>query len=112
MSPLIMSHINRTRPRQGLQLVIRRVAGSQISHIFRRASAGSEALPSLARRVSMQQHAELPCRGNKSGSTLFIDANQKSYNQLTANKTTKRDLVLNFRKPKLGEFVITRSSGQ
>ena len=25
---------------------------------------GSEALPSLARRVSMQQHAELPCRGN------------------------------------------------
>ena len=60
-----MSHINWTRPRQGLQLVIRRVAGSQISHIFRRASAGSEALPSLARRVSMQQHAELPCRGNK-----------------------------------------------
>src|SRR5271166_4465710 len=65
MSPLIMSHINRTRPRQGLQLVIRRVAGSQISHIFRRASAGSEALPSLARRVSMQQHAELTCRGNR-----------------------------------------------
>ena len=65
MSPLIMSHINRTRPRQGLQLVIRRVAGSQISPIFRRASAGSEALPSLARRVSMQQHAELTCRGNK-----------------------------------------------
>src|SRR5208283_1068049 len=32
---------------------------------LRRASAGSEALPSLARRVSMQQHAELPCRGNK-----------------------------------------------
>ena len=66
MSPLIMSHINRTRPRQGLQLVIRRVAGSQISHIFRRASAGSEALSSLARRVSMQQHAELTCRGNSS----------------------------------------------
>ena len=65
MSPLRMSHINRTRPRQGLQLVIRRVAGSQISHIFRRASAGSEALPSLARRVSMQQHAKLPCRGNR-----------------------------------------------
>ncbi len=64
MSPLIMSHINRTRPRQGLQLVIRRVAGSQISHIFRPASAGFEALPSLARRVSMQQHAELPCRDN------------------------------------------------
>src|SRR5208283_4047788 len=67
MSPLIMSHINRTRPRQGLQLVIRRAAGPQISSIFRRASAGFEALPSLARRVSMQQHAELPCRGNRRG---------------------------------------------
>ena len=64
LSPLRMSHINRTRPRQGLQLVIRRGAGSQISPIFRRASAGSEALPSLARRVRMQQHAKLPCRGN------------------------------------------------
>ena len=73
MSPLIMSHINRTRPQQGLQLVIRRVAGSQISHIFRRASAGSEALPSLARRVSMQQHAELPCRGNISTTWLPFD---------------------------------------
>ena len=39
---------------------------------------------------------------------LFIDAGQKSYNQLTADKSTKRDLVLNFRKPKAGEFVITR----
>ena len=51
MSPLIMSHINRTRPRQGLQLVIWRVAGSQISHVFRHASAGSEQLPSLAHRL-------------------------------------------------------------
>ena len=71
MSPLRMSHINRTRPRQGLQLVIRRVAGSQISHIFRRVSAGSEVLPSLARRVSMQQHAELPCRGNTRGQRYY-----------------------------------------
>ena len=63
--PLSMSHFDWTRPRQGLQLVIRRVAGSQISQIFRRASAGSEALPSLARWVSMQQHAKLPCRGSK-----------------------------------------------
>ena len=74
MSPLLMSHINRTRPRQGLQLVIRRVAGSQISHIFRRAGAGSEVLPSLARRVSMQQHAELPCRGNSLRKTAINDA--------------------------------------
>jgi DNA modification methylase len=34
---------------------------------------------------------------------LFIDTGQKSYNQLTADKVTKRDLVINFRKPKPGE---------
>jgi DNA modification methylase len=45
---------------------------------------------------------------DKSGSTLFIDTGQKSYNQINADKTTKRDLVLNFRKPRSGEFVITR----
>jgi hypothetical protein len=45
---------------------------------------------------------------DKADSALFLDAGQKSYNQLTADKTTKRDLVLNFRKPKAGEFAITR----
>lgn len=35
---------------------------------------------------------------------LYIDAGQKSFNQLTADKVTKRDLVINFRKPKPGEF--------
>ena len=39
------------------------------------------------------------CR-DKTDSALFIDTGQKSYNQLTADKSTKRDLVLNFRKPK------------
>ena len=34
---------------------------------------------------------------------LYIDTGQKSYNQLTADKVTKRDLVINFRKPKPGE---------
>jgi hypothetical protein len=38
-----------------------------------------------------------------SGDALYIDAGQKSYNQLTADKVTKRDLVINFRKPRLGE---------
>src|SRR5262249_33440449 len=47
---------------------------------------------------------------DKSDRTLFIDAAQKSYNQRIANKTTKRDLVLNFRKPKAGEFIITRTA--
>ena len=34
---------------------------------------------------------------------LFIDTGQKSYNQLTADKVNKRDLVINFRKPRPGE---------
>jgi len=40
---------------------------------------------------------------DKSGSTLFIDTGQKSFNQLNADKVTKRDLVINFRKPRPGE---------
>jgi hypothetical protein len=36
--------------------------------------------------------------------TLFIDTEQKSYNQVTAEKVTKRDLVINFRKPRLAEL--------
>jgi DNA modification methylase len=36
----------------------------------------------------------------KTDSALFIDTGQKSYNQLVADKVTKRDLVINFRKPK------------
>jgi len=35
----------------------------------------------------------------KSDAALFIDTGQKSYNQLTADKVTQRDLVINFRKP-------------
>ena len=34
---------------------------------------------------------------------LYIDTGQKTYNQLTADKVTKRDLVINFRKPRPGE---------
>jgi hypothetical protein len=40
---------------------------------------------------------------DKSDSTLFIDTGQKSYNQYTAENVTKRDLVINFRKPRQGE---------
>ena len=36
---------------------------------------------------------------DRTDSTLFIDAKQKSYNQRTADKATKRNLVINFRKP-------------
>jgi DNA modification methylase len=37
--------------------------------------------------------------------TLYIDTEQKSYNQYTADKVTKRDLVINFRKPRPGELI-------
>ncbi len=39
----------------------------------------------------------------QSNATLFIDTGQKSYNQYVAEKVTKRDLVINFRKPRDGE---------
>ncbi len=35
---------------------------------------------------------------------LYIDTGQKSFNQLIAEKVTKRDLVINFRKPYPGEL--------
>ena len=38
-----------------------------------------------------------------SGAALFIDTGQKSIKQVIADKVTKRDLVINFRKPKQGE---------
>ena len=37
-------------------------------------------------------------------SALFIDTEQKSWKQLVADKVNKRDLVINFRKPKPGEI--------
>lgn len=40
---------------------------------------------------------------DKSDKALFIDTGQKSSNQLTADKVTKRDLVINFRKPRPDE---------
>lgn len=40
---------------------------------------------------------------DQSSSAIFIDADQKSIKQITADKVSKRDLVINFRKPKSGE---------
>ena len=48
--------------------------------------------------------AEVGFIAEASESTLYIDAGQKSYNQLVAEKVTKRDLVINFRKPRPGEL--------
>jgi len=47
--------------------------------------------------------AEVGFVPERSDSALYIDTGQKSYNQLTADKVNKRDLVINFRKPKPGE---------
>ena len=44
---------------------------------------------------------------DKSDAALFIESGQKSYNQLTADKSRLRDLVLNFRKPQPGETTAT-----
>jgi len=52
--------------------------------------------------------AEVGFLVDKSDSTLFIDTGTKSYNQYTADKATKRDLVLNFRKPKPGDWRVTQ----
>jgi len=42
-----------------------------------------------------------------SGETLYIDTDRKSWKQLVADKVTKRDLVINFRKPRPGEATAT-----
>jgi hypothetical protein len=48
--------------------------------------------------------AETGFIADKIVSALYIDTGQKSYNQKTAEKVTKRDLVINFRKPREGEL--------
>ncbi|MCO6458540.1 MAG: hypothetical protein J5I93_24810 [Pirellulaceae bacterium] len=45
---------------------------------------------------------------DKSDKTLFIETSEKSSNQRVADNVTKRDLVLNFRKPKPGEWKVTQ----
>ena len=45
---------------------------------------------------------------DRTDSALFIDTGQKSINQQNADKSTKRDLVLNFRKPRPGEWRVTQ----
>ena len=56
--------------------------------------------------------AEIGFFADTSESALFIDTGQKSYNQLMADKVTKRDLVINFRKPKLHELAVVTISGE
>ena len=48
--------------------------------------------------------AEVGFIPERSETAVFIDTDSKSYNQITAEKVTKRDLVINFRKPYPGEL--------
>jgi 16S rRNA G966 N2-methylase RsmD len=50
--------------------------------------------------------AEVGFIPEQSDAALYIDTAQKSYNQLMAEKVTRRDLVINFRKPRPGELVM------
>jgi DNA modification methylase len=47
--------------------------------------------------------AEVGFISEMGNSALYIDTNQKTLNQMFADKVNKRDLVINFRKPKPGE---------
>jgi DNA modification methylase len=49
--------------------------------------------------------AEVGFIPERSDSALYIDTGQKSYNQYIAEKVTRRDLVINFRKPRPGELI-------
>ena len=49
--------------------------------------------------------AEVSFIPEQSDAALFIDTEQKSFNQLIAEKVTRRDLVINFRKPRPGELI-------
>ena len=51
--------------------------------------------------------AEVGFVSEKSDTALYIDIEQKSFNQLIAEKVTKRDLVINFRKPRPEELALS-----
>ena len=48
---------------------------------------------------------------DNSEAVVFIETRQKSIKQITADKVNKRDLVINFRKPKPGEDRPSRIHG-
>ena len=48
----------------------------------------------------------------KSKETLFIETGQKAWKQTVADKVTKRDLIINFHKPRPGEAVRVKSRAQ
>ena len=51
--------------------------------------------------------AEVGFISSRAEQTVFIDTDQKSYNQTTGETSKKRDLVLSYRKPRLGDLLLT-----
>lgn len=51
--------------------------------------------------------AEVGFLTDRTDNVLSIEASQKSYNQQTAEKVYKKDLVINYRKPRTDEFTIS-----
>jgi DNA modification methylase len=67
--------------------------GRWLSLCYHDSSAGSwEIIQEIIRAVGFQSDC--------ADSAIFIDTGQKSYNQITADKVNRRDLVINFQKPK------------
>jgi len=50
--------------------------------------------------------AEVGFISEQSDSTLYIDTGQKAWKQIVADKVIKRDLVMNFQKPKPGQIML------
>ena len=71
--------------------------GRWISLCYHDASAGTWQLTQdlMAETGFIAEHSDI---------ALYIDTDQKSFNQLMADKVTRRDLVINFRKPCPGEL--------
>jgi hypothetical protein len=51
--------------------------------------------------------AEVGFIPDRTATTLYIETGQKAWKQIVADKVSKRDLVVNFRKPKKGDLVVS-----
>lgn len=52
--------------------------------------------------------AEVGFISSQTDQTIFIDTDQKSYNQHTGETAKQRDLVISYRKPRPGEWMVTQ----
>jgi DNA modification methylase len=104
----------------GEEIIVNEIRGKTVDHwreMMSRAMAECYRVLKPGRWLSLCYHdtsegtwemvqdimAEVGFVPDASDRALFIDTGQKSYNQQRADKVNKRDLVINFRKPKPGE---------